>query len=129
MDPSEVSNLFDPYSQASVTTARQYGGTGLGLVISKKMVEMMGGDIRVESQPGKGSDFIFTISTNISDDNPYAPFVEKLQDKKVLVSLLKELLGTFTFFDLHIEDRFDRRILFAIFTINITLHINDNLTP
>ncbi|RLC14805.1 MAG: hypothetical protein DRI57_13880 [Deltaproteobacteria bacterium] len=55
-----LSKVFQPFSQADVGTTRKYGGTGLGLCISRQLVEMMEGEILVESEPGKGSTFCFT---------------------------------------------------------------------
>jgi K+-sensing histidine kinase KdpD len=55
MTPEQMGKLFQEFSQASSTTASKYGGTGLGLVISRRFCQMMGGDITVESEPGRGS--------------------------------------------------------------------------
>ncbi len=60
MSSEQIKRLFNPFSQADVSTTRFYGGSGLGLVISRKLVERMGGTIGVESVEGKGSRFFFT---------------------------------------------------------------------
>jgi signal transduction histidine kinase len=61
MTPEQMSKLFQEFSQASSTTASRYGGTGLGLAISKRLCQMMGGDITVESEPGRGSTFTIRL--------------------------------------------------------------------
>jgi signal transduction histidine kinase len=61
MTPEQMNKLFQEFSQASSTTASKYGGTGLGLAISKRFCQMMGGDITVESEPGRGSTFTIRV--------------------------------------------------------------------
>ena len=67
MTKDQIEKLFQPFTQADVTTTRKYGGTGLGLTISLHFCEMMGGSIDVESEPGKGTVFIIHLPTNISE--------------------------------------------------------------
>jgi len=61
MTEEQLAKLFQSFSQADTTTTRKYGGTGLGLVISKSLTDMMGGNIWVESEPNVGSQFHFTV--------------------------------------------------------------------
>jgi len=71
MTPEQLAKVFDPFTQADVSTTRKYGGTGLGLSITKKIVEMMGSRLEVESEPGAGTKAFFKVvfdTVNGADD-------------------------------------------------------------
>jgi signal transduction histidine kinase/ActR/RegA family two-component response regulator len=61
MEPRQAAEIFNPFTQADSSTARKFGGTGLGLSVSKALVELMGGVISVKSEPNKGSEFAFFV--------------------------------------------------------------------
>ena len=84
--PEVQARLFDAFTQAESSTTRKYGGTGLGLAISKRLAELMGGAVSVESTPGEGSTFSFSVRVGPSDaPPPAAPTTRALDGRRVLV--------------------------------------------
>jgi polar amino acid transport system substrate-binding protein len=83
LSEDQKSRLFKSFSQADTSTTRKYGGTGLGLAISKQLVEMMGGEIWVESELGKGSSFIFEV--DLKEQAIKSEELKKFSNKRVLI--------------------------------------------
>jgi len=76
MDEAAISNLFQPFTQADTSTTRRFGGSGLGLTISKRLAGMLGGDITVESREGTGSTFRATVTTGSLEGVPMIEHAE-----------------------------------------------------
>ncbi len=96
MDPNFVYRIFRPFEQESIETGKKYGGTGLGMAITDQLVHLMGGQILVESLPGKGSDFTVyltlpqaeadeqaSVTGQAEDQNPYE---DAFQDCRILMA-------------------------------------------
>src|SRR5207253_7118363 len=84
--PSDrIDSLFESFSQVDASTTRRYGGTGLGLAISKRLCELMGGTMWVESEAGKGSAFHFTIDAEATSGPRFPPVAAELRGKRMLV--------------------------------------------
>ena len=75
--PDKLESIFESFTQAEASITRKYGGTGLGLTISRSLVEAMGGRLLVESQPGQGSEFSFTIALPLGSRTRAEPAVEE----------------------------------------------------
>ena len=103
MTPDQISKLFRPFIQADASTSRDYGGTGLGLAITKHFCGMLGGNVAVESEPGRGSIFTITLpadagsgATTTTETLPNAGVlgtVLVIEDERVMQDLLRQELA------------------------------------
>jgi CheY-like chemotaxis protein len=75
MTPEQLARLFEAFTQADAATTRRFGGTGLGLALSRRLCRMMGGDVTVESEPGRGSSFTIRLPAQVAEpaEEPAAP--------------------------------------------------------
>ncbi|MBK7259463.1 MAG: response regulator [Ignavibacteriae bacterium] len=83
----KISSVFESFTQADLSTTRKYGGTGLGLSITARLLDLMGGSIQVESDPGRGTNFSFTVTLGVIEGHSgFLPTgVERLEGMRVVV--------------------------------------------
>jgi len=98
ISPEQQAKLFKSFEQAESSTTRKYGGTGLGLAISKSIVELMGGSIWVESEPGKGSTFFFTIQLKRSNNEKHRLLSDDVNLKNVRILTVDDDKDVLTYF-------------------------------
>jgi len=98
ISPEQQERIFRSFEQAESSTTRKYGGTGLGLAISRSIVELMGGNIWVMSEQGKGSVFTFTIPLQRGSNEKQIPFLENINVKNVRVLTVDDDPDILTYF-------------------------------
>jgi len=105
ISPEQQKKIFQSFEQAESSTTRKYGGTGLGLTISKNIVEMMGGSIWVQSESGKGSTFTFTIQATRGTEEKRGLLADDINLKNVRILTVDDDQDILTYF-LDIAQRF-----------------------
>ena len=102
LSPEQISRLFEAFSQADESTTRKYGGTGLGLAISRKFCRLMGGDLTVESELGKGSVFTAAIPARVKNQPVWEESLDEVEGDSADVLVIDD--------DAHVRDLIQRNL-------------------
>ncbi|MFY0543951.1 hybrid sensor histidine kinase/response regulator [Brevibacillus sp. H7] len=111
-----IETIFEQFSQADSSISRQFGGSGLGLTISKHLIEKMGGTISVESEPGMGSTFSFTLTLGVSTEASVEQAVEKQEVSPVDMESVRILL---------VDDSQENRKLIKVFLSKLPVQVDE----
>ena len=114
LNKEQIDKIFSPFTQADTSTTRQYGGTGLGLHLSKQLAKKLGGNITVESTPAVGSCFSLTVTTGEIDKNKllsYMPVIKKISTQSIIDGVGTKVSGKV----LLAEDNLDNQRLISMY--------------
>ncbi len=116
IEPGKIDKIFETFTQADTSITRQYGGSGLGLTISRRLVEAMDGHLQVESKPGVGSSFYFTLRLRLMKEDGNHDGVEKLSitDEKVSHAITRTGEGNALPLVLLVDDALENRELIRL---------------
>ena len=125
IDPDKLDMIFDSFSQADTSITRRFGGSGLGLAISRKLVEAMGGDMQVESVPGVGSSFRFTLPFSSTSAGPEDINIAAAEETEQKIAAGKDVRQGGSRSVLLVDDSFENRELMRLLLHSHPLELHE----